>query len=99
MWRVKSVSCDGGKIGKTDEEWFFTSEEKASLFLKNKVEELNNASLNRTDISSLEERKRCEQENKKWFRLYFEDTVEDQVGYCNWAYSNMLVLDEVTIED
>jgi len=41
IWRIRSLSVDGGKIGKVWTEWFYATEEQAETKLKNLVDERN----------------------------------------------------------
>ncbi len=98
IWRVKSVSCDGGKLGAVSWEKFYSQE----IFAQDKIRELvkiaNDRELSRTETNILAEREDAERHGRTWWRLYTEDTVEGIKGYCNWAYTNMYILDEIEVD-
>lgn len=82
VWRIKLVSCDGARIGKTWKEWFFLSEPVALEYLKNKIEEENKNELRRN----------------RNFALYQKDFVETICGWCNWQYGTMYILDSFEVK-
>jgi hypothetical protein len=98
IWRVKRVSCDGGQIGSCCAEWFFLDEAVARKFYLAEVESKNKVESERQDTFIIQERERCEQEGKRWWRMYSEDIVEGILGYCCWAYGSMYILDSVSVE-
>ena len=47
LWRCKRLSCDGGRLGKVWQEWFFLSEGEAKNKLYQEVSDRNTVELDR----------------------------------------------------
>jgi len=97
IWRVRLVSCDGGQIGRCWSEWFFLDGEVAREFYLAEVKSKNKLESERQETVIIQERERCEQEGKRWWRLYSADIVDGLSGYCCWAYGSMYILDSVSV--
>lgn len=96
-YKVVMCNCDGGKIGKIWAEWQFFDKNKAEGKLQELINEHNSKELARTDSFCIKERERAQEENKHWWRLYKPDVVEGIEGWCVWAYTCMLYLQETHI--
>lgn len=92
VYQVILCSCDGGRIGKTYNQWLYTKKRPAENKLTQLVKEHDEKELNRELVI-----KRGIKEGH--FRTYHKDKVENIDGYCCWCYAMMLYLQKVEVND
>jgi len=83
LGRLRLLSCDGNRIGKTWEEHFYADLNTATTAM----------------YTAVDKRNENEQKRNRLFALYKPDCVENVEGYCDWQYGLMLAVDQITIDD
>lgn len=82
VWRLRELSCDGGRIGRTWSESFFTNKDKADERLAAMVAEKNTQ----------------EKSRGRDFAMYMSRVVDGTVGWCSWQYGIMIAIDSFEVE-
>ena len=79
IYRVRTISCDGGRRGRTWTESFFFEQTDAEDYLEKLIRE-------------------SDERNPKYPYKSEPENVDDLVGFCNWQFGDMVVLDYISVK-